>query len=283
MRREARRSWRGSGPLRWCGAWLLSVTIFTAPLAAQTETADSARNRREPLFVRADALYAGGFLLGTLAMYPIDLEVADALRDPSRQANELLGGTASGFRLLGFPGTLLIGTAMYAGGRLGDRSDLADAGLHTTESLVLALAATGALKSLVGRARPDEVPDDPHQFELGRGLGGDRYQSFPSGHTSLAFAAASSLSTELGRIHPGTRAWTRPLLYGGASLVGISRTYNNKHWASDVVAGAAIGTFSGWKVVRYAHTHPNNRLDRIFLNARIFPLPGGGMAAAWSF
>lgn len=283
MRRGARRSRADGSPIGWWATWLLSVTIFTAPLAAQTAQADSARAGREPLFVPTDALYAGGFLLGTLAMYPIDLEVADALRDPSRQANQLLEGTASGFRMLGFPGTLLIGTGLYAGGRLAERSELADVGLHSTESLVLALAATGVLKSLAGRARPDEVPEDPYQFALARGLGEDRYQSFPSGHTSLAFAAAASLSAELGRTDPGTRAWARPLLYGAASLVGISRTYNNKHWASDVVAGAAIGTFSGWKVVRYAHTHPGHRLDRMFLNARIFPIPGGGLAAAWSF
>jgi hypothetical protein len=49
--------------------------------------------------------------------------------------------------------------------------------------------------------------------------------------------------------------------------------YHDKHWASDVALGAAIGTFSGLKVVRYAHAHPNNRLDRIILRVQAAPPP----------
>jgi membrane-associated phospholipid phosphatase len=56
-------------------------------------------------------------------------------------------------------------------------------------------------------------------------------------------------------------------MYGGAALVGLSRMYNNRHWASDVITGAAIGTFAGTKVVRYHHTHPGNRIDRWLLGA----------------
>jgi hypothetical protein len=41
--------------------------------------------------------------------------------------------------------------------------------------------------------------------------------------------------------------------------------YEDKHWASDVVMGAAIGTFAGLKVVRFNHTHEGNRIDRWLL------------------
>ena len=41
-----------------------------------------------------------------------------------------------------------------------------------------------------------------------------------------------------------------PLLYTGAALTGVSRMYNNRHWTSDVLVGAGIGTFAGLKVVR---------------------------------
>jgi hypothetical protein len=41
--------------------------------------------------------------------------------------------------------------------------------------------------------------------------------------------------------------------------------YNDKHWASDVALGAAIGTLSGKLVVRYAHGRPGNLIDRIAL------------------
>jgi membrane-associated phospholipid phosphatase len=71
-------------------------------------------------------------------------------------------------------------------------------------------------------------------------------------------------------------------MYGGATMVGLSRMYHNKHWASDVVLGAAIGTFSGLKVVQYTHNHPKNRLDRIMLRTAVAPDGRGGMVLAWT-
>ena len=56
-------------------------------------------------------------------------------------------------------------------------------------------------------------------------------------------------------------------MYGGATLVGLSRMYNNAHWASDVALGAAIGTFAGLKTVRYSHAHPDNPVDRLVLGS----------------
>jgi hypothetical protein len=51
--------------------------------------------------------------------------------------------------------------------------------------------------------------------------------------------------------------------------------YHDKHWASDVAVGAAIGTFSGLKVVRYAHEHPQNFLDRAILRVDAGPTGSG--------
>ena len=67
-------------------------------------------------------------------------------------------------------------------------------------------------------------------------------------------------------------------MYGGAALVGVSRMYNNRHWASDVIIGAAIGTFAGNKVVRYHHTHPGNRIDKWLFNASFSPSNPGQLS-----
>jgi membrane-associated phospholipid phosphatase len=122
---------------------------------------------------------------------------------------------------------------------------------------------------------------NPHDFKLFRGWGKGEYQSFPSGHTVAAFAAASAVSNETSRWWPQTRWIIGPAMYGGATLVGLSRMYNNKHWASDVLIGAAIGTFAGNKVVRYHHSHPGNRIDKWLLSASVTPT-SHGWALGWS-
>jgi membrane-associated phospholipid phosphatase len=87
-----------------------------------------------------------------------------------------------------------------------------------------------------------------------------------------AFAAAAAVSAETSRWWPQTTYYLiGPALYGGAIAVGASRMYENRHWASDVIMGAAIGTFAGTKVVRYHRTHPTNSIDRWLLRASVSP------------
>jgi membrane-associated phospholipid phosphatase len=66
--------------------------------------------------------------------------------------------------------------------------------------------------------------------------------SFPSGHAATAFAVASVIER-----HMGYRMSIPMLL--GATYVGVSRLHDNRHFVSDVLFGAAIGTATGWTVV----------------------------------
>jgi membrane-associated phospholipid phosphatase len=91
------------------------------------------------------------------------------------------------------------------------------------EAFVVTVAATGALKLTVARERPDGSDDN----------------SFPSGHTSAAFQGASFIHFRYG-LAKGLPA------YAGAVFVGFSRVYADKHYVSDVLAGAALGTLSSW-------------------------------------
>jgi membrane-associated phospholipid phosphatase len=76
--------------------------------------------------------------------------------------------------------------------------------------------------------------------------------------------------------------YVAPVMYGGATLVGLSRMYHNKHWTSDIVLGAGIGTFSGIKVVRYSHAHPDNFIDRMLLKTSVAPDGHGGGVVAFT-
>jgi len=153
-----------------------------------------------------------------------------------------------------------------------------------TEAVLFAQGVTTVLKGAVGRGRPFlSDGTDPGDYHPGKGFSQADYTSFPSGHTSTAFAAAAAVTNETTRWWPRSVWIVGPLMYGGATAVGLSRMYHNRHWGSDVLLGAAIGTFSGRKVVQYAHGHPNNRLDRIMLSTRVVPDGRGGVAIGSSF
>ena len=260
------------------------------------DTADAQRHKT--LFTYRDAALAAGFAVVTVAMFPADRHIAESLRDPDLQANKFLDKSGKGLEAISTPGSFIIGGGLYAAGKLTNHPDLADLGWHGTEAVLLASGITSILKGVLGRSRPYVNGDTtPRDFGFLRGFGhntpklrgdgkpvqtGD-YQSFPSGHTTTAFAAAAAVTSEMRRMHPDAVIFVAPVLYGGATLVGLSRMYHNNHWASDVALGAGIGTFSGLKVVRYSHAHPDNKLDKLILGATVFPTGDGGGTLAFSY
>jgi membrane-associated phospholipid phosphatase len=248
--------------------------------------ADSVRDtthaqKQAPFFVRKDAILAGVFAGVTLLAAPFDKRAALELQDSSAQANRFFKHAATGAELIASPGAYIIGGTLYAVGRIGRFDRVADLGLHGTEAVLFAQGVTFVLKGTVGRSRPFLTnAKDPDDFHLGKGFSSADWTSFPSGHTSTAFAAAAAVTNETTRWWPRSVWVVGPLMYGGATAVGLSRMYHNKHWASDVALGAAIGTFSGRKVVQYQHGHPGNRLDQLLLRTSVTPDGHGGTMLA---
>jgi membrane-associated phospholipid phosphatase len=92
-------------------------------------------------------------------------------------------------------------------------------------------------KFLVGRSRPFNDEGPYHFKPLHGGL------SFPSGHSTQAFAMAAVVSEY------ADNPWGSVAAYGGAVLVGLARMEQRSHFVSDVVAGALIGTLSAKAVM----------------------------------
>ncbi|MDQ6768491.1 MAG: phosphatase PAP2 family protein [Gemmatimonadota bacterium] len=243
---------------------LLSLTMA---LSAQAQVQDTI-GKKTPLLIGKDLLLLGAFTAGTVLVAPIDMRLANKLQDSATQANRFLHTAATGFRLLGDPGSFATGTAVYLIGRAGGNRRVESVGLHSVEAILLADVLGGAIKLTVGRQRPFVDVRTPDNFQLWRGFKGDQWRSFPSGHTITAFAFASTVTRESKFWWPGATWFVGTVFYGGASLVGLSRMYNNQHWASDVMAGAAIGTLVGLKVVNYTHSNPGNRLDRALIKGK---------------
>ncbi len=136
---------------------------------------------------------------------------------------------------------------MFLAGVISHRPTLRRAGERVSASLALAGALAVASKFALGRLRPNQVAEP---YDLKPFSGAD---AFPSGHTTMAFALATALADEL------RRPWVTVGLMTAAAGTGWSRVNDNKHWLSDVVAGAALGvtaaqlierrwTVFGWRI-----------------------------------
>jgi undecaprenyl-diphosphatase len=112
-------------------------------------------------------------------------------------------------------------------------------------SLVISFAASGilvqVLKLLIGRARPDPAMTGALDF-IGPHLRGG-YDSFPSGHTTVAFCLAYALSRHFPRY--------RIIAYIPAAVIGFIRFEKKAHFFSDVLAGAVVGIIFGRLLFTY--------------------------------
>jgi membrane-associated phospholipid phosphatase len=243
------------------GKWINVALVATTIAATADAQVQDTINKKTPLFVGKDALILGAFTLGTVAVAPLDIAVAKRLQYPWVQENRFLKRSATGLRLLAVPGSLITGAALYGIARADGQRRLQALGLHSVESILIADVVGGTIKLVAGRARPYADIDNPADFQLFRGFSDNKYRSFPSGHTINAFAFASTLTREVQFWYPHSAFYVGTVFYGGAALMGVSRIYNNQHWASDVMAGAALGTLIGIKVVKFTHSNPGNRID----------------------
>lgn len=161
---------------------------------------------------------------------------------------------------LGAPKYSVLGLgALYLGGRAAGSRPTSDAAWHTLAALAASGVVNGTVKYTVGRARPhrERGNTDFVPFNLE-----DHWQSFPSGHTTVVFSLAASVAEE------ADRPWVSALSYGTAALVGWSRIYEDKHWASDVVGGAVVGVAASKATLRWLH-------GRDGAPARVAITPGG--------
>jgi membrane-associated phospholipid phosphatase len=224
-------------------------------------------------------------VVATIIIAPFDRHIQSALQSSALQRNATLEHAAGALAYAGGQGPFLAGGVSFAVGRLVGSERLADLGLHLTEGAALA-AGIGALgKGIAGRALPD-VPssEGPGDFAFGRGFHAKNgsFVSFPAGHTAVAFASATVLTSEVSRWRPDLRWPVETAAYGGATLVGVARMYQNRHWASDNPLAAVIGIWSGLAVVNRQHRGPRSLLDRWLLGVNAAPARDGRLVVSWS-
>jgi len=209
----------------------------TSPSAPQRD--DGRRTlRRFPLnILRSAAGLAHGdnlvpFLVGgtaTAAGSLFDDNIARSIADPDHDFGKSLEDGAA-------PEVLGIGVAaVFTAGRFASGPRFRAMSYDLLDAFLVNWGATSALKAAVRRERPNQEDD----------------KSFPSGHASNAFALAA-----VAERHYGWKAGVPA--YAFASAVAVSRLQRNKHYLSDVMAGATLGYLVGRTVVRVNGGRPGS-------------------------
>jgi len=136
----------------------------------------------------------------------------------------------------------VLGGFYLAGSMANDDTAIMVAQDGLTASIIASGLITPAIKIVTGRSRPYENAGTNNFQSLGAN---NHNSSFPSGHTTEAFALASVMSAHY------DETWVKSSAYAVATLVGVARSYHDAHFASDVLAGALIGYWVGQSVVAH--------------------------------
>jgi hypothetical protein len=148
--------------------------------------------------------------------------------------------------------------------------------LLATQAYITGAAVESVVKFISGRTRPsyyDPTVTAKPTFKGPFGNTSHDYNgntsnsSFPSGHATVAFAAATVFAMEY-----KATIWVPIVSYTAASLISLSRITENKHWSTDIFVGAVLGYFSGRQVVNNYHRYAKLQAPQQAKNSVVFNL-----------
>ncbi|MEA2724784.1 MAG: hypothetical protein QOH59_2555 [Gemmatimonadales bacterium] len=210
-------------------SWVLLVALVIAhPLQVVAQQEELPSSIPAPTVLR---WWHGALALGGLSAFMLlDQPLQKFVQNGRSASKDDLAGAFRHFGQIEVYGTVTAG--LVAAGLVSGNDKLTRTGGRLAATLAFTGAAGMAGKFLTGRPRPEDSRDaDGYAPFSGQG-------AMPSGHTAMAFALATALSDD---IH---RPWATVGLYTLATGVGWSRINDNRHWLTDVAAGAALGITS---------------------------------------
>jgi len=188
-------------------------------------------------FSGRDWMIAGGTVAGTLGVMSADNYL---YRTFSIETDDQLPHSA--WEIPTYYGEMeyasIFSAGLYAVGLVSGDKNIRVTGRLVLESLAFSGTVMVALRYMTARAGPAGDAWNFKGFQWS-----DEGQSFPSGHSVVAFAMSTVLAEQID--HPLARIG----LYGFASLTAYSRVRFTQHWTSDVLVGSALGIASGLYVV----------------------------------
>jgi membrane-associated phospholipid phosphatase len=216
------------------------------------------------------ALFGGS----TVAFFPVDQHLSNSLPNTVNQISFSKNVSRIGAAYT----TLPVAGALYLYGRTKNDAKAREVGVLGAEALLDSAIIMKLMKLASGRERPE--------LEGGNGRFFKGKEGFPSGHAMETWAFASLIS------HEYAPSKIVPIItYGLATTVSVSRFTARKHYASDIVAGGAIGWFIG-KYVFDHHLDPSihkrydpNKVSRFMPEIQPMVVPSTrtyGLSLAWN-
>ena len=237
---------RASRPRAALLAMLLVASAVAGPALAAQSPADSTATtpiHHEPVFGLDDlgVVLFTGISLAILGKGDVERSQdvssnRSGTKDDLSQFGEHFGNPVYSLPLLG---------VAYLAGHLGHTPGLSASALRISGGMATAVGLGVGAKFVFGRWRPYESPDDAGRFDPF-----SSHSSLPSGHTTVAFSLTAGLDRETKAV------WVPCVVYPAAAITAWSRVYEQKHWPTDVVAGAVLGIWASGKfdrLVRQAH------------------------------
>lgn len=132
--------------------------------------------------------------------------------------------------------------SFYFYGHLAHDNRAKRAALRSVESLLVSNLLAQAMKRTLNRERPSGLGV---RNQWGVESLANPGHAMPSGHATVAFAIATVFATEY-----ADKKYVPPIAYTLATLTGLSRIHDNRHWASDVFVGACIGYFTSKSIMK---------------------------------
>lgn len=209
---------------------LSEIKVESSPVLTEKEFLSFAKGQTKyfiPLELRSSdmMILATALSLGTV-VFANDREVMNFIQDNKTETTEKI--TALG-NIMGREAIAPIAAGAYFIGAVLDNGKLKKIGLFTVATGLATQIVTEAFKKSFQRMRPN-ASDSPYDFFE------DHNNSFFSGHTSGAF----SLATVVAHVYQD-KPIVPVLAYGVAALTAYARMHDQKHWATDVMAGAVAG------------------------------------------
>src|SRR5512133_2335365 len=241
------------------------LAAASTPAIAQRE---SPVNRT--FFTPSDAAVGGAFAAASAGLSVFDARIARFFQDTALRHVRTGRRYDDVFSRINET-TLTVGSlAVYAVAQWTGHRAVADVAFHAAESVAAGSLTSQLIRGPLGRTRPldaDPAFGNQYDFEFFKGFTRFQNRAFPSIPSSSGFAAASAIVAEVQRRDRNAMWYVAVPAYALALTPGLSRMYLGQHWASDILSGALLGTFYGWRVVEYSHAHPTTRIDRAFLGS----------------